>query len=403
MSELITPMKAIPTPRRFSLFEYGFRPFFLLAGLYALFAVPLWLWVWSRGISPLRALPPMLWHGHEMLYGFVVAAIAGFLLTAVPSWTGARGFAGRPLRVLVAAWLAGRLAFLAGAFLPLWVVAVIELSFLPILAAMLAPPLLRGGNRNTPLLAVIAVLWLLDAAFIAAMRSSDALLAQRALRLAIDFVLILVTVIGGRIVPSFSGNALRRRGEEVTIVVRAWLERLVIGLMIAIAIVDVIRPVSGLSGSLALAAALAHALRMSGWRGVRMRGEPILWVLHLAYAWLPVGFALKALELLTQAQWAMHWPHAFTMGVFGTMILAVMTRASLGHTGRPLVVHRSIALAYLLLSVGAFLRVFGSAISAFDYQWIVSAAGGLWILAFLIYTAVYAPILIGPRADGKPG
>lgn len=389
--------------RRFALFEYGFRPFFLLAGVHALVAIPLWLWMWMQGAAALPALPPMFWHGHEMLYGFIVAAIAGFLLTAVPSWTGARGFAGLPLVALVTVWVGGRVVFFAADALPLWVVGLVELSFLPLLAGLLAPPLLRSSNRNTPLLAVIGVLWLLDAAFIASLSASDALLSQRVLRLAIDFVLILVTVIGGRIVPAFTGNALRRQGEAVEIIVRPWLEPIVIGVMVAVAIVDAIWPTSMASGVLAATAAVAQAVRLSGWRGMRMRGEPILWILHVAYVWLPIGLALKALWLLAGVSWATHWPHAFTMGVFGTMILAVMTRASLGHTGRPLAVSRAVAGAYLLLSTGVCVRVFGPALAILEYRWIVCAAGTLWALAFLIYTIVYLPILVGPRVDGKPG
>ncbi|HMN44590.1 MAG TPA: NnrS family protein [Povalibacter sp.] len=387
--------------RGFALFEYGFRPFFLLAGLYALTAVPLWLWVYSHGVAVLPGLPPHLWHGHEMLYGFIVAAIAGFLLTAVPSWTGSRGFGGRPLILLVAVWLAGRGAMVTAAWLPTWLVGVAELAFLPALAALLAPPLVRGGNRNTPLLAVIGVLWLADVAFIVAMRSTDALLAQRALRLAIDVILILVTVIGGRIVPAFTANALRRRGETIQIVVRPWLDPLVIAIMVAIAIVDVGWPDSHLAGVLAAIAAGAHALRLSGWRVRRIWREPILWVLHVGYAWMPVGLALKAVWVLTGMPWSAQWLHALTLGTFGTMILAVMTRASLGHTGRPLVVSRTTALSYVVLTAAVAVRVWAPAIA--DYFDTVLVAGALWAMAFALYLAVYAPILWCARADGKPG
>ena len=160
--------------RRSALFDYGFRPFFLLAGIYAVLAVPLWLWIYVRGEAPFATLPPQQWHGHEMIYGFAGAAIAGFLLTAVPSWTESRGFSGRPLVLLAALWTGGRVAVALAGYLPMWLVGTIELSFLPALAVLLAPPLLRVRNRNTPILAVIAVLWLIDAAFIAAMYTGDA-------------------------------------------------------------------------------------------------------------------------------------------------------------------------------------------------------------------------------------
>jgi uncharacterized protein involved in response to NO len=223
------------------------------------------------------------------------------------------------------------------------------------------------------------------------------------MRLAVDLVLILVTVIGGRIVPAFTANALRMRGEPVTTITRRPVELIVIGAMVAIAIVDLIAPDSIASGTLAAIAALAHAVRMSGWRSFRTRGTPILWVLHVGYAWIPLGLALKSSALLGGAAWAMKWQHALTMGVFATMILAVMTRASLGHTGRPLVVARSIAVAYLLLTVGTLLRVFGIAVLPDHYLLTVTVSGLAWVLAFGIFVVVYAPVLWGPRADGKPG
>jgi len=204
-------------------------------------------------------------------------------------------------------------------------------------------------------------------------------------------------------VPAFTANAMRARGEAVSTVSRRPLEFAVIAAMIAIAVTDVFVPDSALSGALAAVAALAHAFRLSGWRSFRTRGEPILWVLHVAYAWLPVGLALKACALLGGAAWAVKWQHALTMGVFATMILAVMTRASLGHTARPLVVPRAIALAYLLLTAGTVLRVFGVAVFPAHYLLTVSLSGLAWVLSFGIFVVVYAPILWSPRADGKPG
>ena len=388
---------------RCAIFDYGFRPFFLLCGCYALAIVPIWLYRFAHAATPFGALPAMYWHSHEMLYGFVIAAVAGFLLTAVPSWTGSRGFAGRPLIIVVGLWMLGRLAMSTVGAVPFWLTAAAELSLLPVLLALLAPPIFRNANRNAPLLAVVTVLWLIDGAFLFALQRGDAALAGSTMRLAIDFVLILVTVIGGRIVPAFSANAMRARGEAVSTVTRRPLEFGVIGAMVAIAITDVFAPDSALSGTLAAVAALAHAFRLSGWRSFRTRGEPILWVLHVAYAWLPVGLALKACALLGGAAWAMKWQHALTMGVFATMILAVMTRASLGHTARPLVVPRAIALAYLLLTAGTVLRVFGVAVFPAHYLLTVSLSGLAWVLSFGIFVVVYAPILWSPRADGKPG
>jgi uncharacterized protein involved in response to NO len=243
---------------RFALFNYGFRPFFLLAGLYALAIVPVWLYFYVHHGALFGALPAMYWHSHEMLYGFVMAAIAGFLLTAVPSWTGARGFGGLPLIILVTLWIAGRVAMATIGDVPFWVSAIAELALLPALAALLIPPLFRSANRNTPLLVVLGVLWLIDAAFLVALENGDAALAGRTMNLAIDLVLVLVTVIGGRIVPAFTANALRRLGETADIVSRAWLERTVIALMVAIDIVDVFAPNALLSGAYLSAVGLAQ-------------------------------------------------------------------------------------------------------------------------------------------------
>lgn len=390
-------------PRRFALFDYGFRPFFLLAGVYALISMPIWMWIYTHGTMMPSKLPPHLWHGHEMIFGFAMAAIAGFLLTAVPSWTASRGFAGRPLIILTTLWIAGRVACSTGDLLPMWLVATVELSLLPALALTLAPPLLRAPNRNTPMLLVLGILWLIDAAFLIAAAKGDALLAQRASHLAINCVLILVTLIGGRIVPAFTANALRRRGDVVRIVARPWLDRTVIGLMILIAIADAFGATELVAGTLAALAAAAHALRLAGWHGFKTLREPIVWALHVGYAWLAIGFALKALWLLSRVPWSMHWLHALTAGVFGMMILAVMTRASLGHTGRPLVVSRLVVVAYLALTAAVIVRVFGSVVGVLQYGQAVVVAGALWSVAFMIYVLTYAPILIGPRADGKPG
>lgn len=388
---------------RIALFDYGFRPFFLLAGVCAAALVPLWLYFYTHHAMSFGTLPTMYWHAHEMLYGFVGAAIAGFLLTAVPSWTGTRGFGGGPLYLLVSLWVLGRVAMTLAGGLPFWLVALAELSFLPALALFLAPPLVRSRNRNTPLLGVLIVLWLIDVAFLAALRNGDVVLAARTTTLAIDLVLLLVTVIGGRIVPAFTANALRRRGEAVEVASRAWLETTVIAAMIAVIAVDMFAPDGALSGVVAALAALAHALRLAGWRSFRTRSESILWVLHLGYAWLPIGLALKACWLLGGMGFAMKWQHALTAGVFGTMILAVMTRASLGHTGRPLVVSRAITIAYLLLTVGVAVRVLAPAIVPQRYLLLMSIAGLAWTLSFMIFVVVYAPILVRPRADGKPG
>jgi uncharacterized protein involved in response to NO len=338
-----------------------------------------------------------------MLFGFTVAAITGFLLSGVPSWTRNRGFGGLPVFSLTLVWLAGRAAFALAPFCSLPVIAVLELAFLPALVALIAPPIIRERNRNIAMLAVLAALWIADAAFVFAMARADAALASRVLLTAMNIILLLLTIVGGRILPAFTSNALRRANAGFTLHRYAWLEKLLPIAMIAVIILDLWPFVPVWQGGLAILVAVLHGLRLSGWRSLRTRGDPMLWVLHLAYAWLPAGFALKGLALLGNAAWAQHWQHAFGIGAIATMILAVSTRTALGHTGRPLLVGRPIVVAYLLLALAAALRVAGPAFWPDSYSGVLLAAGISWMSAFLLFIAVYGPILGRPRADGKPG
>ena len=389
--------------KRFVAFAYGFRPFFLLAGLYAAGSMAAWIWLFPRGATPMSSLGPQLWHGHEMIFGFIAAAIAGFMLTAVPSWTGERGFAGRPLIVLTALWLAGRVAFAIGDALPIEVLMVAELSFVPGVVIVLAPSIMRSSNRNWPLLLVLFAFWCGDVVFAYAALSGQSMLAGTALRGSLNVVLLLITIIGGRIIPAFTGNALRARGTKVKMRSSRSLEVGVIALTVGYGFADVAAPLSTATGVIAAAAALAHFLRWSGWHGLRSWREPIVWILHAGYVWLPIGLALKAIFVLAEASWAVHWQHALGAGAAGTMIMAVMTRASLGHTGRPLHVSRLIVVAYAMLIASIVLRVFGASVLQLQYASTITTAGALWILAFLLYSGVYVPILTRPRADGKPG
>ena len=384
-------------------FAYGFRPFFLAAGVFAVVSVVGWLWVYGAGTVPDARMPPQFWHGHEMIFGFIAAAIAGFLLTAVPSWTGNRGFSGAPLVLLTAAWLTGRVAFGLGDKLPFALLALAELAFLPGLMLLVAPSLFRGKNRNTPLLAVLLAFWALDALFLYGIATGNMATSTVALRGALGLVLVLITVIGGRIVPAFTRNALAQDGRDAALRSYALVERLVVPAMLAYAVADMLLPSSRMTAWIALLAAALQGSRLSGWQGLRTASRPIVWILHVAYLWLPVGLALKAAFLFAGFPWAAHWQHALGAGAAGSMILAVMTRASLGHTGRPLRAHPVTAAAYLVLTAAVVIRVFGPGLLPTYYAAVVMIAGTAWLVAFLLYLVVYAPILLTPRADGKPG
>jgi uncharacterized protein involved in response to NO len=387
----------------FQLYAYGFRPHFLAAGLAACVMIPLWASAHVFGTPLSSAWPPTLWHGHEMLFGFLAVAIAGFLLTAVPSWTGGRGFAGAPLVFVSSLWLLGRICVAASSRLPPAIVAAVDVAFLPSIGGLVLPSLVRARSRNAVLLIVLAVLTLANLVFHVALMKGDAPLAGRALLAGIDVVLILVTIIGGRIVPAFSAATLKARGHEG--VRRAWpgLGPIAIGAMIAVLLTDVLRPDSFVAGWCAGFAALVQALRLSRWRSTQVLHEPLVWVLHLAYAWLPVGLALKAIALLSGAALAAFWLHALTIGAAASMVLAVMTRAALGHTGRPLVAAPLTVAAYLLLLGATLVRVFGLVALPRGYLLVILLAAALWTAAFGAFLAVYAPILCAPRADGKLG
>jgi uncharacterized protein involved in response to NO len=392
------------TTTRSLLFARGFRPFFLLAGAFGC-ALPLvWVAILAGWLAPPRAWMPIWWHAHEMLFGFVTAAIAGFLLTAVPVWTGGRASSGGRLAAVVALWIAGRLAMLDGELLPRGVVAAVDLALLPTLAAVLAPGLIAARQpRNYGFVPVLIALFAANLMF-----HLDALGhfeggARRGLRLAVDLVMLLLVVIGGRIVPTFTANALRRQGKEPGLRSRPWVERLTVPAVVAVALADWVAPHSAASGLAAAVAALLLAVRVAGWQGHRVVRDPLLWSLHLGYAWVPVGLAFLAASDLSG------WPaptsalHALTAGAFGTMILAVMSRVSLGHTGRPFTAIPGTAVAYALVTAGALLRSIGSVAWPAYTLPVTAFAGLLWAAAFGVFTVLYAPILTAPRVDGRAG
>ena len=385
-----------------AIFNYGFRPFFLLAGVQAVVTMAVWLAVLHGMGWEMAWLAPVQWHAHEMIFGFVAAALAGFLLTAVASWTGQRGFAGPPLMVLVAIWLGGRIAMAPGLGVPQTLAATIDLAFLPAVAMAIVPSLIRAGNvRNFPLVAFLVLLFTANVLFHAPDLAAH--LGIPGLTLAVDTILLMIALVGGRIVPAFTGNALRTLHRQARFPGFGWLDRGALAATAGVLVVDLIAPGGQLAGSVALVACVLHAWRLSRWRGWLTRNMPIAWVLHVAYAWIPIGLGLKGLWLLWQLPAGAGWLHALTTGAYATMILAVMTRAALGHTGRPLVAAKPIVAAYLLITLAAATRVFAPMVAPGMPQATWTIAGVLWIAAFLLYCAVYAPILWRPRMDGRPG
>ncbi len=388
--------------------SYGFRPFFLFAGAYAVVATGGWIYVLhgiyeggGPGNFPHGAGAPHLWHAHEMIFGYAGAAIAGFFLTAVPNWTGREPVRGALLGWLALAWIAGRAAMWSVAILPPTNVALLDLLFTPFLGVLVIRALSGGwSKRNVIFLPVFGgliaanVLFHLDAAGIMPGLASAGVL------LALDCVLFLIVVIGGRVVPAFTTNALRKLGETALPVSRPPVEVAALLSMLALLIADLIAPGGPAVGVIAAVAALVHAVRLAGWRGHKTLADPLVWVLHLGYAWLIAGLALKALAILGGGLPIAAATHALTIGAVGTMTLAVMTRAALGHTGRSLQAPAPIVLAYVLVSASALARILGPAFWPETHEWI-GASAILWLIAFVLFTATFAPILTQARVRGE--
>jgi uncharacterized protein involved in response to NO len=387
--------------RTWPILALGFRPFFLLAGLFAAAAVPVWLLIYEGIVAPVSYLPPTIWHAHEMVFGFVLAVVAGFLLTAASNWTGRRTATGLGLAALAALWLAGRVALLTGEGVPVALPIVLDVAFLPALAVVLAVPLVATGNRRNLIFPVL--LLALGALNLALHMASTGLLDAdpgRLLRVAIDLVLLMIGVLGGRVIPSFTKNALPQA--QVNPCPKASLLALVS--LAALALAELANGNPQLTGAVALAAGIINALRMKGWGSLATRRTPILWILHVGYAWLAIGLALRGIAELTDAIPLDAGMHALTIGAIGSMVLGMMSRVALGHTGRTISPARLTVAAYVLVNAAALLRV------CFAFAWeethrIASLAGSgvLWSLAFLAFVIVYLPILTRPRADGRPG
>ncbi|HVC59874.1 MAG TPA: NnrS family protein [Acetobacteraceae bacterium] len=380
----------------------GFRPFFLAAASWSAVALILWMAVLAGAIELPSRFDPLSWHIHEMLFGFVLAGIGGFLLTAVPNWTGRAPVAGLPLALLLALWMAGRAACLVSAMLPAWLGVAVDLSFAVALEAVIARELFAAGNRrNYPLLAPLAVLivanLLMHLQAVGLARTGDL-----GWRLGVAGVLVLISVIGGRIVPAFTRNWLGSRGVVATMPERVALDRVALGVLHAGLFAWVFLPAVPAVGVLLLAGAALQFWRLARWGGVATTGNVLLAVLHVGYLWLPVGIGLLGLSLLVPAAPPAAAIHALTGGAFGTMLLAVMTRATLGHTGRALHADGATVAIYALVTAAALLRIAAAWPSAPAMD-LLEAAAAAWVAAFALFVAHYGPMLLGESLSHDSG
>lgn len=378
------------------LFSYGFRPFFLFGAAWAALAVALWLPMLTGHLTLPTAMTPIDWHVHELVYGYVPAVVAGFLLTAVPNWTGRLPVIGAPLAWLFACWLAGRAAIATSAWIGAAAAGVIDVAFLLALGAVIAREIVAGGNtRNLKVLAGVGLLLAGNVVFHAeAMEGTG---AGYGMRLGIGATILLIMLIGGRIIPSFTRNWLVRReagrlpapfdGADVAAMA---VSGAALALWIAL-------PAARATALLALAAMAMNLLRLARWAGERTAAEPLVLVLHVAYAFVPAGFGLLALGILAPGVVAPTGAvHGFTAGAIALMTLAVMTRASLGHAGRALTATPSIQAIYGAALVAALARL----LAAFDVlrEPMLHLSAAAWVLAFGGFVVVYGPLLARRRS-----
>ncbi len=384
---------------RFALFSLGFRPFFLFAGIAAFLLVFFWIHVYTSGSWHADYYGMVGWHSHEMIFGYSVAVIAGFLLTTVHNWTGMQTASGKSLALLVALWIAGRLVPFFSHLLPHWIIALIDAAFLPVLAVSLAVPLLRKRQTNNLVfLFVLAALTVANVMMHLQALGLTHTTAIPGIQFAVYLVVLLITILGGRVIPFFTEKGITGAKS------RKWkaVEILALGSLILLIALDLTGARPQLIIVIATIAAIGHGLRLYGWYHRKIWSVPLLWILHLAYTWLVVGLLLKAMSAAGLINPALA-THALTSACIGSMTLGMMARVALGHTGRVLGVASVMTWAFVLINLAGVSRVFLPLIIPGNYNEWVILAGVLWSLAFVIFVFSYAGMLLRPRIDGRPG
>lgn len=376
---------------------HGFRPFFFAAGMWSALALLVWVAMFTTGSSLPSRFDPLAWHIHEMLFGFVMATIAGFLLTAIPNWTGRPPVSGALLATLVGLWLLGRIASTVSMLIPAWLAATADLSFLVLLVGVVGHEILAARSwRNLPMIAAISALGIAN--LLMHLEAASLLVpAGLGWRLGLACVIVLISVIAGRIVPGFTRNWLAKRQEEGLPTAPGIVDRAALGTLHAGLVGWAFAPDFRPLGALLLLGAALHLWRLLRWRGLATAAEPLLLVLHVGYAWLSLGVALLGLSMLAPNVPTTAAIHALTAGAIGTMTLAVMTRATRGHTGRPLTADHSTSVIYLLVTLAALTRAAAAIVPNWMMPLLIASAG-FWIAAFLGFVTWYGSMLMSrPR------
>jgi uncharacterized protein involved in response to NO len=382
--------------RQFALWNLGFRPFYLFAGIFAALSVPLWAVRFAGWLGEWVYASESGWHAHEMIFGYAFAVIVGFLFTAVRNWTARPTPAGPVLAAIAGLWVSARIL----AFTP-WtgLAGVADVAFAAAAAVGIGIPLVGAGNRrNYFFIVLLALFGTLNLLFHLARGSIIDVHAAYFNQLALDLILFVMSVMGGRVIPMFTANAL----SDPRVARRRAVELLALGSVAAIFFGDVLDAPEALLAALAGVAALAHAARLALWRPWITLRHPILWILHASYAWIPIHLALRALSPLEVVSGSLA-THALTVGAIGGLTLGMMTRTARGHTGRPLRVGAAEITAYALVQLAAVARVLVPLAFPSLYFSAVGLSALLWFLAFALFATAYWPILTRARADGAPG
>lgn len=390
------------TPRRLwqgpALFSFGFRPFFLFGALWVVLAMCLWMAMLAGAITLPTRFDPTSWHAHAFLFGYLGAVLAGFLLTAVPNWTGRLPLVGWPLAALFGIWVAGRIAVLLSATLPLGVAMIVDLAFPLVLGTVILREIVAGKNwRNLIILALLATFTLANALFHIEMMGGGYAAQGVGLRLGVATAVMMIAVVGGRIIPSFTRNWLARTDNHArpTPPMQRF-DKVVLLISLIVLSLWVMRPLQPGTGMALILFALLHFARLARWQGYHTVRDPLVWVLHVAYLFIPLGGLVLGLDQTMGNPDAAGAQHLWMAGAVGAMTLAVMTRATLGHTGQALRANRATVMIYLCLIGSVVARLGASVLTEFTYL-----SGVLWLAAFGGFALTYGRSLLSATPESE--
>lgn len=384
------------------LFRLGFRPFFLGAGIFAVIAIAVWTGIYNYGLDPgFSGYSARIWHAHEMIFGYAMAVISGFLLTGISNWTGLRTLRGKGLALLFALWAAARVLPLSGLHAPVALTAALDLSFMSLLMIAAAMPVLKARQfKQVGIISKLLLLLLSNVLFYLGVFGIVEQGIQWGLYSGLYMIIALVFVMGRRVIPFFIEKGVDK---PVVLVNRAWLDFSSLVLLLVLWVVDVFTPYALLVSLLSAVLVILHVIRMIGWYSRQIWSKPLLWVLYLAYGSMVAGFALKAAQCCSDIS-PLLAVHAFAYGGIGVITLGMMSRVILGHTGRN-VFEPPAALfwCFALLVAGAIVRVLLPLLAMDLYVYWIGISQLMWILAFMVFLFVFMPMLLAPRVDGRDG